>query len=109
MKVTLAYSAAPRHVREWVVDMSPGACVQDAIRVCGVLNEFPELAKSSLELGLWGKRVSPDRQLDDNDRIEIYRALRVDPKVARRERFNRQGSKRAGLFAKSRIGAKAGY
>ncbi|MBW8723026.1 MAG: RnfH family protein, partial [Polaromonas sp.] len=43
------------------------------------------------------------------DRLEIYRGLRVDPKVARRERFNRQGVKRAGLFAKTRAGAKAGY
>ncbi|MEO5606317.1 MAG: RnfH family protein, partial [Polaromonas sp.] len=46
--------------------------------------------------------------LQDADRIEIYRELRVDPKVARRERFNQQGAKRAGLFAKS-PGAKAGY
>jgi putative ubiquitin-RnfH superfamily antitoxin RatB of RatAB toxin-antitoxin module len=47
--------------------------------------------------------------LRDQDRVEIYRGLRVDPKVARRERFNRQGAKRAGLFAKTRAGAKAGY
>jgi len=33
----------------------------------------------------------------------------VDPKVARRERFARQGAKTAGLFAKRRAGAKAGY
>ena len=35
--------------------------------------------------------------------------LRVDPKVARRERFNDQGAKSAGLFTKKRPGAKAGY
>jgi putative ubiquitin-RnfH superfamily antitoxin RatB of RatAB toxin-antitoxin module len=34
------------------------------------------------------------------DRIEGYRTLRVDPKVARRERFARQGARSAGLFAR---------
>jgi putative ubiquitin-RnfH superfamily antitoxin RatB of RatAB toxin-antitoxin module len=41
--------------------------------------------------------------------LEFYRALRVDPKVARRERFNKQGSRGAGLFSKRRPGAKPGY
>jgi putative ubiquitin-RnfH superfamily antitoxin RatB of RatAB toxin-antitoxin module len=43
------------------------------------------------------------------DRLEILRALLVDPKEARRLRFNQQGSRAAGLFAKRRQGAKAGY
>ncbi len=43
-----------------------------------------------------------ERQLKDGDRVEIYRQLVVDPKVARRERFVRQGSRGAGLFAKDR-------
>jgi putative ubiquitin-RnfH superfamily antitoxin RatB of RatAB toxin-antitoxin module len=47
--------------------------------------------------------------LRDLDRIEICRALAVDPKVARRERFQKQGSSRAGLFSKRRVGAKPGY
>jgi putative ubiquitin-RnfH superfamily antitoxin RatB of RatAB toxin-antitoxin module len=47
--------------------------------------------------------------LHDNDRVEIYRALGIDPKAARRERFTRQGARTAGLFSKKRTGAKAGY
>ncbi|MGH8819682.1 MAG: RnfH family protein, partial [Rhodoferax sp.] len=31
------------------------------------------------------------------------------PKVARRERFRKQGARTAGLFAKKRPGAKPGY
>jgi hypothetical protein len=45
--------------------------------------------------------------LQEGDRLEVLRPLRVDPKVARRERFQRQGAKTAGLFAKRRTGAKA--
>nr|MCU0926665.1 RnfH family protein [Hydrogenophaga sp.] len=47
--------------------------------------------------------------LREGDRVEVYRLLRVDPKVARRERFVGQGARRAGLFAQRRPGSKAGY
>ena len=39
----------------------------------------------------------------------VHRELKVDPKVARRERFVKQGARTTGLFAKKRLGAKAGY
>jgi len=60
-------------------------------------------------IGVWGKPVVANRVLAEGDRLEIYRPLTVDPKVARRERFVRQGAKTAGLFAKRRPGAKSGY
>jgi hypothetical protein len=41
--------------------------------------------------------------------VELYRPLLVDPKVARRERFRRQGARNTGLFAQRRPGAKPGY
>jgi putative ubiquitin-RnfH superfamily antitoxin RatB of RatAB toxin-antitoxin module len=47
--------------------------------------------------------------LKEGDRVEWLRGLRVDPKVARRERFQKQGSRAAGLFASRRPGAKQGY
>jgi len=62
-----------------------------------------------LGTGVWGTRVSVSHLLLDGNRLELYRPLTVDPKVARRERFVRQGAKSAGLFAKRRAGAKAGY
>jgi putative ubiquitin-RnfH superfamily antitoxin RatB of RatAB toxin-antitoxin module len=62
-----------------------------------------------LQLGVWGKKVAMDHPLSDADRLELYRPLTVDPKVARRARFVRQGAKSAGLFAKRRANSKAGY
>jgi len=50
-------------------------------------------------VGIWNKAVELTQVLCENDRIELYRALRVDPKVARRERFVQQGRRSAGLFA----------
>lgn len=109
MKVSLIYSAASRQTREWLLDLQPGTTLAQAIDGCSVLTEFPELISSELKLGVWGVKATPGQILHEHDRIEIYRHLRVDPKVARRERFNRQGVKRTGLFAKIREGGKAGY
>ena len=89
--------------------MPYGSRARQAVVQCGVLAEFTDLTLDGLNAGIWGKRYSLNHKLKDTDRVEIYRPLRVDPKVARRERFTSQGAKRAGLFAKKRVGAKAGY
>ena len=109
VQVTIAYSPAPRHVREWTLDVALGCNARQAIVQCGILAEFTDLALDGLNAGIWGKRYSLNHKLKDKDRVEIYRPLRVDPKVDRRERFSSQGAKRAGLFATKRVGAKAGY
>jgi sulfur carrier protein len=62
-----------------------------------------------LQTGVWGRKQPPDHVLRQGDRVELYRALKVDPKVARRERFSKQGARTTGLFSKRRAGAKSGY
>ena len=59
--------------------------------------------------GLWGRSAPLTQALRDGDRVELYRPLTVDPKVARRERFARQGARTTGLFARRRPGGKSGY
>lgn len=109
LRVTLVYSPTPRQIREWQVALKPGATLRQALEACGFFLEFPELDERRMLAGIWGRRVRLDHPLADQDRLEIYRALRVDPQTARRERFNRQGAKTAGLFSQKRPGAKAGY
>ena len=109
LKISVVYSSEPRQVREWELSLPSGSTVDQALAACGIFEEFAHLRASTLSLGIWGLKAQLTQSLQEADRIEIYRDLRVDPKVARRERFNQQGAKRAGLFAKSRPGAKAGY
>jgi putative ubiquitin-RnfH superfamily antitoxin RatB of RatAB toxin-antitoxin module len=109
LKVWVVYSPAPRQVREWQIGVTAGATVAQALAACEALDEFPQLKENRPVLGIWGRKTTPGHVLREGDRVEIYRGLRVDPKVARRERFSRQGAKRAGLFARTRVGAKAGY
>ena len=109
VKITLTYSPAPRQVREWLLELPSGSTAAQALAASGVVAEYPELASGRRVFGIWGKKAGLRQLLCDQDRVEIYRPLRVDPKVARRERFNPQGVKKSGLFANKRAGAKAGY
>ena len=108
LSVCVVYSPQARTVLECQVNLAPGATVQDAIARCGV-GEIFETATSHPEwLGIWGRKADPAQALKEGDRVEVYRPLRVDPKVARRERFQKQGARTAGLFAKRRSNAKSG-
>jgi uncharacterized protein len=110
--ITVMYSPAPCVVHERVLPLSAGVTVVQALQQSGLLAECPEIDLSQPDVFtvcIWGKKTNPDHALRDLDRIEICRALTVDPKVARRERFQKQGSSRAGLFSKRRAGAKPGY
>ena len=112
LTITVMYAPAPRVVHERVLTLQQGATVMQALQQCGLLTECPEIDLSQSEaftVCLWGKKTTPHHALRDWDRIEICRPLTVDPKVARRERFQRQGTSRAGLFSKRRAGAKPGY
>lgn len=108
LQIEVVYSPGPRQMYARTLELAPGATLHEAA-LASVLQDFPELRSARLMAGVWGKMATPDHVLQHQDRVEIYRDLRVDPKIARRERFRRQGAKTAGLFAKTRVGAKAGY
>lgn len=108
-RVIVAWSPAARQVVEWPVDLPEGACVRDALLASGWREASPGAAVAQADVGVWGRRCTVDEAVRDGDRIEIYRGLLVDPKIARRERFQKQGARAAGLFAKRRPGAKPGY
>jgi putative ubiquitin-RnfH superfamily antitoxin RatB of RatAB toxin-antitoxin module len=109
IRVTVIYSPGPRVVVEVALRLEDGATLADALQASGLNSRFPELATHAPRLGVWGRKARPDQLLHEGDRVEIYRALLVDPKVARRARFEAQGARSAGLFARRRPGAKAGY
>lgn len=109
IRVTVVYSPTPREVREVSLLLAPGSTVLQALQTSGLLQLFPSLDRQTTVVGVWGRKSGWRQALRQNDRVEIYRGLRVDPKVARRERFSKQGARSAGLFVKKRVGAKAGY
>lgn len=109
VQVAVVYSPAARQVAEVSLVLTTPCRVLDALQKSGLLAQWPEIDRCDTVVGVWGRKAKLDVLLRDQDRIEIYRPLRVDPKAARRERFVKQGARGAGLFANKRQGAKAGY
>ena len=72
------------------VRLAAGATAGDAIRAAGTLERHPQIALNACRIGIHGKRVSEEHLVQDGDRVEIYRPLRVDPKEARRRRASRR-------------------
>ena len=109
VQVTVVYSPHARDVREVTLQLMASSTVFQALQGSGLLQQFPAIDLQTSLIGIWGRKVSLNQSLRENDRVEIYRSLTVDPKVARRERFAKQGARTAGLFSQKRAGAKAGY
>lgn len=127
LRVCVVYAPQARQVQELSLTLPAGATVGQALAQTGwwptragplpagaepadgaappALQALPD----DLSVGLWGRRCSLSTPLRDGDRVELCRPLQVDPKVARRERFQRQGARSAGLFSQRRPGAKSGY
>lgn len=68
------------------LEVAPGTKVSEVIAASGILQLCPELATDRLRVGIWGRVVDPGALVRQRDRIEIYRPLRADPKLARRRR-----------------------
>lgn len=113
LAVTVCFSPAPRQVFECALALPAGSRVRDALAQAllqpGWPADWPAAHMQTLSPGLWGRKAEWSTLLRADDRLEFYRPLRVDPKVARRQRFGQQGARRAGLFAKKRPGSAAGY
>ena len=103
LMVDVVWVDASTQVQERQVTLSAGATLQDALEACELTVE------SGQACGVWGRVKTLDQQVQAGDRVEIYQPLKVDPKVARRERFAKQGARSAGLFASRRANSKAGY
>jgi uncharacterized protein len=53
-------------------------------------------------VSVWGQKISLNYIIKSGDRLEFCRPLRVDPMTARRERFQQQGRRKAGLFERKK-------
>lgn len=85
MKVEVAY-ALPREQLIIPVEVSAGTTVEQAIRSSGILERFADIDLTENKVGVFGKQVKLDAELQAGDRVEIYRPLIADPKEVRRQR-----------------------
>ena len=93
MKAEVAY-ARPDVQVILEVDVAEGATVEEAIRLSGILERFPEIDLSKQKVGVFAKVAPLSQALREWDRVEIYRPLIADPKAARRRRAQEDGAKK---------------
>ena len=71
----------------FLAHVEPGT-VAAALQASGVLHRHG-LDAGQARVGVWNHACEPNRLLRDDDRVEVYRLLTVDPKEARRLRYKR--------------------
>ncbi len=70
--------------------VEPFCTAEQAILQSGILHEFPEIDLNKNKIGLFSEICSLSKVLNENDRVEIYRCLAIDPMEARRQRSVKQ-------------------
>ncbi len=68
------------------LSLPAGATVADALAASGLAARHG-LPADTLRIGVWCKPRDLHSVLRERDRVEVYRALTVDPKEARRQRY----------------------
>jgi uncharacterized protein len=91
IRVDIVY-ALPARVISLSFALREGAQVGDALAMGAQHAEFAEVDLAHAPVGIFGKLVPREQLLRDGDRVEIYRPLAADPKVARRTRSARRGT-----------------
>ena len=90
IRVEIVY-ALPQSSLSKSVQLPPGAQIEDALRIAAGDVDFAGLDLASSTVGIYGKVARRDQALQEGDRIEIYRSLIEEPKLARRRRVSKSG------------------
>ena len=113
LTVAVSFSPKPRIVQQLELQVAPGSSIKDLLQTFVTHADWQVAAVAGLvgklKLSIWNRKAKLSDVLRDGDHFSLCRGLLVDPMVARRTRFQKQGARTAGLFSKRRPGAKPGY
>ena len=83
MRISLTY-AEPSKQRWLELDVPEETSAEEAIRLSGLLQQFPEIDLAENKIGIFGKVVKLQQALKEGDRVEIYRPITADPETVER-------------------------
>ncbi|KRW80854.1 RnfH family protein [Marinobacter sp. P4B1] len=91
MQVEVAY-ARPDKQQIVPVKVPEGATALEAVKLSGIVDIFPEIEPDAIDMGVFGKVIKDpaSHELREGDRVELYRALKIDPKQARLNRAKKK-------------------
>jgi uncharacterized protein len=81
--------AMPQRAIRKTFELRAPATVADALRAAAADPDFSGIDWAGAPVGVFGLSVRREQLLAAGDRVEVYRALAIDPKAARRERVQR--------------------
>lgn len=87
LQVEVVYSPRPREVERVSLSLPAGSVLADALRASGLVSRHGWVLDEQFSAGIWMKPRPLDTPLREADRVEVYRGLLVDPKEARRQRY----------------------
>ncbi|MEM8766609.1 MAG: RnfH family protein [Pseudomonadota bacterium] len=85
MHVEVVY-ALPEKQHRVHLELEKGSTVAAALAAVARVSPFAELDLAAVPVGVYGRSASRETLLVEDDRVEIYRPLVVDPMEARRRR-----------------------
>ena len=83
--IWVAY-ASPSRQEEVMLFAAKCMAVREAINQSGLLKRFPEIDLGQQTVGIDGRKATLDDVVNLGQRVEVYRALAVDPNAARLRR-----------------------
>lgn len=85
MEVKVAYAPSIHEQAEITLHVAAGATVEQVIAQANLSQHL----STASAVGIWGKVCELTQPVQAGDRVEIYRALKVDPKELRRQKAER--------------------
>jgi putative ubiquitin-RnfH superfamily antitoxin RatB of RatAB toxin-antitoxin module len=85
ISVEIVHARAQCHVAK-SLQLPSGSLVADALTKAAEDADFAGIDLENSPVGIFGRLARKDQPLKDGDRIEIYRPLSEEPKLARRRR-----------------------
>lgn len=89
MKVSIVYALPEQQIMR-DLELPDGVTVEIALRQSGLFQEYPDIGNAETAVGVYGCVVPRHTVLREGDRVEIYRALLVEPKAGRRKRARKR-------------------
>jgi putative ubiquitin-RnfH superfamily antitoxin RatB of RatAB toxin-antitoxin module len=88
IRVEVVYALPERQYLR-TVTLAQGSSVEQAIRASGLLELRSEIDLAANKVGIYSRPAKLGDEVNDGDRVEIYRPLIADPKELRRQRAER--------------------
>ena len=94
LNIEVAY-AEPGKQSLLAFQVACGTTARQAVLQSALPTEFPHVDFAAAPIGIFGKKVKDSAPLRTGDRVEVYRALLIDPKENRRRKAAAKQKKEA--------------